>query len=402
MRVAYLVNQYPKISHTFVRREIAALEREGLKVLRFSLRQGPDKLVDPLDQREAGLTTIILQRGALGLLLAVLRVMATRPRRAAAALALAFRLGRRSERGFLINLVYLAEACELVACLDKDPADRVHAHFGTNAAAVALLCRTLGGPPYSFTVHGPEEFDKPDLLHLRDKIEGAAGVFSVSHFGRSQVYRQCRHALWSKVHIVPCGVGADFLEAAAAPIPAAPRLVSVGRLTEQKGQLLLLQALGVLHDRGRDFHLTLVGDGELRADIEQLIEALNLRGKVALVGWADEADVRRHLLAARALVLPSFAEGLPVVIMEALALGRPVISTYVAGIPELVEDGVNGWLVPAGSVEALVVAIESLLTAEPSRLEAMGAKGRDAVARRHDMRNIGPALAALFKSMPTG
>lgn len=399
MRVAYLVNQYPKISHTFIRREIDALEQQGIEVLRFSLRRASDRLVDPADEREAARTTVILQGGAMGLLIGMLSNFLRQPLRTLAALAQAVRLGRRSERGVLLNLVYFAEACVLRAMLRKTPAVRMHAHFGTNAAAVALLCRALGGPPYSFTIHGPEEFDKPDLLHLRTKIENAAGVFAVSQFGRSQVYRQCGHAHWRKVHVVHCGIDASFLEAAPAPVPAAPKLVSVGRLSEQKGQMLLIEALTELHRRGRDFHLTLVGDGELRPEIERAIAAGGLGAKVTLVGWADEAAVRRHVLAARALVLPSFAEGLPVVIMEALALGRPVVSTYIAGIPELVQPGQNGWLVPAGSVEHLVAAIEEVLAADATRLAAMGESGRARVRERHDMRTIGPRLAALLQEL---
>jgi glycosyltransferase involved in cell wall biosynthesis len=398
MRVAYLVNQYPKISHTFIRREIAALEQQAIEVMRFSLRRAPtDQLVDPADEREAKLTTPVLELGAARLLLSMVRELVTAPGSYVGALKLALRLGRRSERGFLINLVYFAEACGLRGQLRKRPVDRLHAHFGTNATAVAMLCRALGGPPYSFTVHGPEEFDKPDLLHLRDKIERAEGVFAVSHFGRSQLFRHCGRSHWNKVHVVPCGLDSAFLEAASAPVPAAPRLVSVGRLSEQKGQLLLVDALAELHRRGRDFHLTLVGDGEMRPEVEAAIKRHDLGSKIELAGWADEAAIKRHVLAARALVLPSFAEGLPVVIMEALALGRPVVSTYIAGIPELVEPGRSGWLVPAGSVDELVKALEEVISATPERLAAMGATGRARVLERHDARKIAGHIATLLR-----
>jgi glycosyltransferase involved in cell wall biosynthesis len=403
MRVAYLVNQYPKISHTFIRREIAALEQQAIEVLRFSLRRAPaDQLVDPADEREARRTTAILELGSARLLLAMLSQLALAPARFLSALRLAIRLGRRSERGLLINLIYFAEACALAAQLRKNSVERLHAHFGTNAAAVAMLCRALGGPSYSFTVHGPEEFDKPDLLHLRDKIQHCDGVFAVSHFGRSQLYRHCTHDQWSKVHVVPCGLDSAFLDSPpAAPVPAAPRLVSVGRLSEQKGQLLLIEALAELHRRGHAFHLTLVGDGEMRGEVEAAIERYHLGDKVELAGWADEAGIKRHVLAARALILPSFAEGLPVVIMEALALGRPVVSTYIAGIPELVEPGRSGWLVPAGSVGDLVSALEAVIAATPEQLAAMGAHGRTRVLERHDARKIGATIATLLRGLPS-
>ena len=171
---------------------------------------------------------------------------------------------------------------------------------------------------------------------------------------------------------------AAYLAPASAPLPDAPRLVCVGRLAEQKGQLVLVQAAARLRDQGVPFELVLVGDGPMRAEIERLIARLDLGGHIRIAGWLDGAGVRREILASRALVLPSFAEGLPVVLMEALALGRPVISTYVAGIPELVRPRIDGWLVPPGSVEDLAEALREALAAPASRLERMGCAVRPA------------------------
>jgi colanic acid/amylovoran biosynthesis glycosyltransferase len=401
MRVAYLANQYPKISHTFIRREINGLENQGIDVERFALRRSADRLINQADQDEADKTTYVLDLGVLGLAQATLRCLLDRPWATLQTLLLAIRIGRRSDRGSLVNLIYFAEACALFGLLRRRSVQRIHAHFGTNATAVAMLCRALGGPPYGFTIHGPEEFDRPDLLHLRPKIAAADAIFAVSSFGRSQVFRHCDHTHWPKVHVIPCGVDASFLEATSASVPSAPRLVSVGRLCEQKGQLLLIEALGQLHREGQDFHLVLIGDGELRGAVEQAIVRHDLHGKVEITGWADEATVRRQVQAARALVLPSFAEGLPVVLMEALALGRPVVSTYIAGIPELVQHGESGWLVPAGSVEALVQALRAALTATPERLAEMGAAGRAQVLQRHDANKIGAQIAILMRRLAT-
>jgi glycosyltransferase involved in cell wall biosynthesis len=273
----------------------------------------------------------------------------------------------------------------------------VHAHFGTNSTTVAMLCHELGGPPYSFTAHGPEEFDKPQFLGLTEKIERAAFVVAISAFGRSQLYRWCGHEHWPKVHVVHCGVDDAFLGATPAPAPAAPRLACVGRLPEQKGQLLLVRAAAELAREGTPVEIVLVGDGALRGPIESLAKAEHLNGHLRVTGWASNDEVRQQLLASRALVLPSFAEGLPVVIMEALALGRPVISTYVAGIPELVEPGVSGWLVPPGSIQALVGAMREALTAPTSRLDEMGRAGAARVAQRHDARTEAAKLAELFR-----
>jgi colanic acid/amylovoran biosynthesis glycosyltransferase len=385
MQVAYLINQYPKISHTFVRREIQALERLGVEVKRFSVRPVRETLEDSADLAERDETQVVLDAGAVRLLASLVAHALSRPAQVLKAGRLAFRIGRRSERGLLIHGIYLAEASLLCRWIGEQGSSHLHAHFGTNSATVAMLCRELGGPPFSFTVHGPEEFDKSSEIALGAKIERAAFVAAVSSFGKSQLYRLCDLPHWRKIHVVRCGVGSAFLDEQPAPIPNAPRLVCVGRLCEQKGQLLLVEAAAELVRSGLALELVLVGDGEMRAQIERRVQELGLARCVEITGWADEARVRQELLRARALVLPSFAEGLPVVIMEALALGRPVISTYVAGIPELVVPGECGWLVPAGSVSGLAAAMRDALTLAPERLERMGEAGRARVRAAHDV-----------------
>lgn len=396
MKVAYLVNQYPSVSHSFIRREIAALEGQGVQVERFSVRPPPTDLVDPADQAEQKRTHVLLT-GIGGLLGALIVTAITRPVPWLRALSLAIKLGRRSGRGVLRHLAYLAEACLLVRRLQNCGAQHLHAHFGTNPAAVALLTRTLGGPPYSFTVHGPEEFDRPEALSLGRKIEGAAFVVAVSDFGRSQLFRWCDLAHWPRIHVVRCGVDASFLSDGPQPVAETRRLVCVGRLSEQKGQLLLLEALGRLKEQGMAFEMVLAGDGPMRSLIEREIERLGLDGRVRITGWLSGAAVRQELLAARAMVLASFAEGLPVVIMEALALGRPVVTTYIAGIPELVRPGVNGWLVPAGSAAALADALRQALEAPVAELARLGQAGAKHAATLHDASREAAKLAAHFK-----
>lgn len=397
--VAYLVNQYPRISHSFIRREIAALEKAGQPIARFSVRRAAEALVDPADRAEQARTRVLLEAGPFALAGALLRTALARPRRFVRALRLTLALARRADRGWLAHAAYLAEACLLRAWLAEAGAVHLHAHFATNPAAVAMLCRELGGPPYSFTVHGPHEFDHPEFLALTAKIERAAFVAAVSSFGRSQLYRWCGREHWPKIAVVHCAVDETYLAAPPPPPPEAPRLVCVGRLCEQKGQLLLVQALGALAAAGTPCELVLVGDGELRPQLEALAAELGVTDRLTITGWADGEQVRRRLASARALVLPSFAEGLPVVIMEALALGRPVISTYVAGIPELVEPGVCGWLVPAGSLEALTAGMRRALDAAPQELTAMGLAGRARVARDHDAATEAARLLALVRSV---
>lgn len=397
IRVAYLVNQYPKVSHSFIRREIQALERHGIEVLRYALRGWDAEIADAADAAERDRTRYVLREGMAGLVGAVMLTLVTSPARFLRSLALAVRLSKRADRSLPYHLVYFAEACRLVRWLHAAGARHLHAHFGTNAAEVAMLARVLGGPGYSFTVHGPEEFDRPEALHLREKIAGASFVVAISSYGRAQLMRWSAPGDWSRIEVVHCGVDAAFREVAVSPVPDVPRLVCVGRLCEQKGQLLLVEALGRLASREVACELVLAGDGEMRPEIEAAVARLELGHRVRITGWIDGARVQAEILASRALVLPSFAEGLPVVIMEALALRRPVLTTYVAGIPELVRPGESGWLVPAGDVEALTHAMTEVLACPPHELTRMGEAGRARVMERHSVDTEADKLAEHFK-----
>jgi glycosyltransferase involved in cell wall biosynthesis len=396
MKIAYLVNCYPRVSHTFIRREIAALERLGVEVQRFSVRREEGELVDAADREELARTRVILDVGMVRLLLSLIVTSLVRPVRMLRALRLVLRTGPRSDRGLLRHFAYLAEACVLRGWLARSGASHVHAHFGTNSTTVAMLCHVLGGPGYSFTAHGPEEFDKPLMLGLQDKIEQARFVVGISHFACSQLYRRCGHAHWPKIHVVRCGLDEALLTADVAAFPERPRIASVARLNEQKGQLLLIEAVARLAREGVDLELVLVGDGELRAEIEALIEHKGLRGRVTITGWADAQRVRKELEGARLMALPSFAEGLPVVLMEAFALGRPVLTTYIAGITELVSSEC-GWLVPAGSVDALADALRVALQTEVSVLDRMGRVGQARVRKQHNADTEALKLRELFE-----
>lgn len=399
MRIAYLINQYPKVSHSFIRREIEALERSGLQVTRFALRGWDAELVDPGDLAEQGRTQYLLKDGAAGLLTAMARQLLRHPLHFVRTLALAWRLSGRSDRPMPVWLAYFAEACKLALALRDADIAHLHAHFGTNSATVAMLASSLGACSYSFTVHGPEEFDKPEFIHLGEKIRRARFVVAISSYGRSQLYRWVPQQEWQKVQVVRCGLEKAFHDVPDAAVPDVPQFVCVGRLCEQKGQLLLIEALALLRAKGRECRLVLAGDGEMRATIEALVAAHDLQRHVQITGWISSDRVRELMLGSRAMVLPSFAEGLPVVLMEALALRRPVITTSVAGIPELVRDGVNGWLVVPGSVHALATAMEAALDTPPAQLRAMGLRGREAALKAHDIDTEAGTLAALFRRL---
>jgi colanic acid/amylovoran biosynthesis glycosyltransferase len=397
VHIAYLINQYPKVSHSFIRREIHALERQGVTVSRIAIRGWAADIVDQEDCQERQRTRYILRDGPLPLIIALARTLLTQPARLSRALSLAWEMGKNADRPRPIHLIYLAEACRLAIWLKAASVDHVHAHFGTNSATVAMLVHILGGPTWSFTVHGPEEFDKPQFIGLPNKISTSAFVAAISSYGRSQLYRLVGHDQWSKIKVVRCGLehsmfGKIDLQAGSC------RFVCVGRLCEQKGQLLLLEAVRRLVELNVAIELVLAGDGEMRPDIEKFISDHKLQSVVRVTGWIDGKQVQEEIQAARALVLPSFAEGLPVVLMEAMALCRPVISTYVAGIPELVKAGENGWLVPAGDIEALMGAMRDCLAATDERLAQMGAMGQKRASICHDIDKQASQLAMLFEN----
>jgi glycosyltransferase involved in cell wall biosynthesis len=396
MRVCYFVSEYPSVTHTFIRREIVELERNDVSVMRVSLRRDSRKLVDAADLAEKTRTRYILEGNFATFASAFLHALRRSPKSLAKAGVAAVKMMRRSSRPAPYHLAYLAEALVLAQWVVEQDIEHVHAHFGTNGAEVAMLCHLLTGTPYSFTVHGPDEFDRPEYLGLPAKVRRAAFVCVVSSFTGSQIRRWIPPAQWSKIKLVRCGLDADFLAQRRTGEVSGTRLVTVGRLSEQKGQLVLLGALAVLAREGVAFEMIIAGDGQLRPELEREIRELGLEGRVELAGWRTNAEVRSLILGARAFILPSFAEGLPVVLMEALALGRPVITSYVAGIPELV-DGGCGWLAPAGDVEQLAHAIRQCLTATPdARIRAMGEAGRERVLERHDIAKECRRLADLF------
>ena len=385
LRIAYVVNHYPKISHSFIRREIIALERQGLEVLRISLQGWDDVLVDEQDKVERNRTRYVLKDGYGALMLAVFRVAFAAPGRFFGALALAIRMARRGTRSLPYHLAYLAEACRILPWLKSFGATHVHAHFATNSTEVVMLANALGGPSYSFTVHGSDEFDTLPFLGISEKVRRAAFVVSVSYYGRSQLYRWIDYPQWVKINVVHCGLEQEFHDREAVPIPRARRLVCVGRMCNEKAHLLLVEAIYRLTQMGVECELVLAGDGELRTVVERLIGARGLQERIRITGWLRSEQVREEILAARGLVLPSFFENLPVVIMEAMALRRPVLATHVGGIPELVQPRETGWLFAPGSLDALTAALEEFFASPDEELRRMGEAAYARVTRAHSV-----------------
>ncbi|MGF1551830.1 MAG: glycosyltransferase [Paracoccaceae bacterium] len=276
----------------------------------------------------------------------------------------------------------------------------VHVHFTTNACAVAMLSRLMGGPPFSVTAHGPAEFYDRAGQSLDLKVRHAAFVVAISHFAKTRVLQAAGMEAWDKVHVVRLGVDLDAFALQPAPDRDAP-FVTVGRLCLNKAQALIPAAVARAAERHPAIRVALIGGGEHETLVRGAIARHGVGDRVEMLGWRAHAEVRERMAGARALLLPSFAEGIPVVIMEALALGRPVISTYIAGIPELVTPDC-GWLVPPGDAEALGRALDAALATPPERLAEMGRAGRARVARLHDRPRSAAAMHALFAEAVEG
>ena len=395
MKIAYLTGEYPRATDTFIQREVAALRGLGFVVETCTIRRtGPDHLVGPEQVAEALRTFVVIEAlPRFGAHLAAL----CQPARTLRALALAWRTAPKGVRGRAYQLIYFAEAVVLAQHLRQTGVDHLHNHIAKASCTVAMLASALCGIPYSFTMHGPDDFFEAVHWRLDEKIARARFVAAISDFARSQGMLYARRADWAKIHVVHCGI--DPARYHGAPQRPGGHLLFVGRLAAVKGVPVLFEALAIARQSRPDLHLTLIGDGPERAGLEA--EAKPLGAAVRFVGYKSQTEVAQALAQTDVLVLPSFAEGVPVVLMEAMAAGLPVIATRIAGIPELVADGISGQLVPPGDAGALATAILAVL-ADPARKAAMGAAGRAKVTQDFNIATEAAWLGALFTAYQTG
>jgi colanic acid/amylovoran biosynthesis glycosyltransferase len=391
------MNTYPMTSTIFVRREIEALEDLGTRIQRFAVRHWAEPLVDPLDVAEKQHTRYLLTGNFFGLVRAVVKELFVNPRGLSRAFAAWLELLRNSSGERVRHVAYLMEAIYFRQCAKLNKVDHVHVHFSTNATAVAMLSRLMGGPSYSFTAHGPNEFTNPVQLSLSLKIRHSAFVVAISDYCRRQLLSFSPAHGPCKIHIIRCGLALDEFHTPLDYDADNQTLICVGRLCPQKGQVQIPKAVAALRNDFPRLKVILVGDGESRALIESSIAQYGVGDMIELRGWIANREVLMMMRASRALVLPSFAEGLPIVIMEALAFGVPVLSTTVAGIPELVDESC-GWLVTPGADDELVAAMRAVLQCSSEELARRGAAGRARIEQYHDSRQSAKALQQCFLS----
>lgn len=399
--VAYLTGEYPRATDTFIQREIAAVEACGVTVERFAVRRpGTEHQVGPEQQRERDRTTYLLERPKGELVRSVTAAWRRSPARFVRAVRLAAATRRLGAKGAFLQVAYFVEAAALAAAMEARGVDHLHNHFADSSCTVAMLASELGGVPFSFTLHGPGIFFEPKEWHLGTKLERAAFCAAISNFARSQASLFCDPSVWPRIRIVHCGVGEVGDPAAGvggvARTEGGPlELLFVGRLDQVKGVLVLFDAVAGLVAQGRDLRLTLVGDGPQRADLERRTSELGIGDRIVFAGYRSQAEVQEHLATADVFVLPSFAEGVPVSLMEAMARAKPVVATNVGGVTELVRDGCNGVVVAPGDAAALAGAIASL-DDDPDRRVAMGAEGRATVRADFDSATEAARLVGLF------
>ena len=399
-RIAYLTGQYPEVSLTFIQREVEALRDLGAEVLTCSVRRTPPEQHPGEAEKEAARTTFhILEQVKNPLrLLAAQRYVITNPGRYFRALKLAWALRPAGLKALAYQVIFFLEATVLARHLEQEKVDHLHNHFVFGSATVAALASMLTGIPYSFTLHGPADLLRPYYWDLARKTAHARFVATISHYARSQLMFFSDPVDWEKLHIIHCGVSPEkYATPAGDPVPpkraGEVRALFVGRLAPVKGLRVLFQALAEVIPDLPDLHVVLVGDGPDRARLEEAAKPLG--DAVTFTGYLSQAEVAQAMQAADFFVLPSFAEGVPVVLMEALASARPVIATQVAGVGELVEDGKTGFLVPPGDAEALAGRIRAL-TSDSALRASMGASGLAVVTADFDIRTEAARLLSLF------
>lgn len=397
LRIAYLTSQYPATSHTFISREVAALRDLGVHLETFSIRPpGPSELADESIAREAARTFTVLKQPLPRFLSAQVKALFGSPRQYLRTLALALRHRPSGLRPGALALAHFAEALLLAAELKRRGIDRLHNHFANSGATVGYLAASFANIPWSFTMHGISETDYPAGLTLGSKIQAAHFVACVSYFGRAQAMRVVSPEHWDKLQIVRCGLALKSL-------PARParegdlKLICVGRLSPEKGQSGLLRAFADLcRDAQSDLQLILVGDGPDRDQLRADAKAFGVTDRVHFAGRLSEDDTLRQIASADMLVLPSFMEGLPIVLMEAMAVGTSVLASRVAGIPELVEDGINGLLFTPSKWDELADRMRAMV-ADGLLRDRLAVAGREAIFEGFDIVGSAHKMLSLFE-----
>jgi glycosyltransferase involved in cell wall biosynthesis len=404
LHIAYVTTGYPYVSHTFIQNEVLALRRLGVAIDTFTIWRSPVGECRTAADRDARETTYAIRPPRpLHYLRAHARALATRTRAYFGTLARTVWLGRGSPRDVVRHVAYFVQGVVLWDRLTAADVRHVHAHFANVSSDVAMVASALsaGAIGWSFTMHGPTEFYDVRHHRLGEKAASARFVVCISDFARSQLMAFVRPRHWEKLHVVHCGVDVDRFAPARQQNGRPPRVTCVGRLVPEKGQGVLIDAVDALRGDGIEAELTLVGDGPERRALESLVSERRLGGQVTFTGAVAHTEVEAILAQTDVFCLPSFAEGVPIVLMEAMSMELPAVACRVMGIPELIEHGSSGWLVSPGSTEDLVEALR-VLCADAERRAALGRAGRAKVAAEYELHASARAMRSVFSHYVAG
>jgi len=394
--MAYLVSQYPAANHTFILREILELRRLGFEIHVSSIRAAdrPFERLSEDERREQRSTFYVKALGVFGVAGVNLRVFFTHPAVYLRALAYAVRLAGWNARTAVFNLIYFAEAAVVASWLRRQMLSHVHMHF---TSTVGLFAQRLYPMQTSVTMHGPDEFGDPSGFYLSEKIRAFHLVVAISEFGRKQLMRYSDPGQWEKFRVVRLGVDQGLY---APPTfrgnPAPCEILFVGRLAPVKAAHILIAAVARLVHQGRSVRLRLVGDGPCRGELERGARERGVHEQVVFEGWQNADGVRAMYQQADIFCLPSLAEGIPVVLMEAMAMEIPCVATRVTGVPELIRDQIDGLLVASGNEEELAAALARLVDDSELRLR-LGRSARQRVVQDFDLQRNTRQLAEVFR-----
>lgn len=392
--MAYLLSQYPAISHTFFLNEVLGLRTRGLQIETASINR-PDRSIDslpPAEALEARATMYVKSGDPVATAFKLLRIALANPAVLVRGIAGVVAIRNLTLRQRAFWLFYLAEAILIGDWMKQKNIRHLHVHFGGAVASVGMLTARAWNIPWSLTIHGPEELLNVDSYHLREKIDSCSFVFCISDFCRSQLCQWTDPETWAKFQVVRLGVDPVILNPQSrmttsgitAPGTRPLELLSIGRLVPAKGHRILLEALSVVRERGIDIRLTLIGGGPDLSALQQFVARTGLADAVTFTSALSHSQTLAQLRRADIFALASFAEGIPVALMEAMSLGIPCIGTSIAGILELIRSGVDGLLVPPANAGALADALESLATDSAYR-KNLGHSGRQRIVTHYNL-----------------
>jgi colanic acid/amylovoran biosynthesis glycosyltransferase len=397
MHLAYLLSQYPTVTHTFLLREIQALRDSGLDIHIISIRGSdrPRHQLSAQEREERDRTHVVLDAGLARLLGAHLGALLRRPSLYFGGAFYALRLAGLDLGKMFRNLMYFGEAVLVGAQTARLGASHIHSHF---SSTVALLAARVFPLTFSATIHGPDEFADARGYYLPEKVAQAAFLCAISKYSCSQLMRVAEPKHWDKLEVVPLGVDPNVFE----PRPHRDQpdcfeILSVGRLAAAKGHHILIAAMGRLVREGRrSIRLRIVGDGPYRSGLEREVAEQGLDEHVRLEGACGQDRVLAFYRQADIFVMSSFAEGIPVVLMEAMAMEIPCISTWVTGVPELIRHGEDGWLIPPSDAAPLAAAIREFMDDSELR-RRLGKSARERVIEKFNLGRNVACLAEVFR-----